>query len=108
MAILVWSSIPDETLLDLADHGTIFEPDVIKTQLRRMLSDPRSRSLGENFGMQWLGLKDFLQTKPDSLLFPEYTPDLARDAQEETIRFIANVFQNDRPLSDLIDAITPF
>lgn len=104
MAILVWSSIPDETLLDLADHGTIFEPDVIKTQLRRMLSDPRSRSLGENFGMQWLGLKDFLQTKPDSLLFPEYTPDLARDAQEETIRFIANVFQNDRPLTDLIDA----
>jgi hypothetical protein len=104
MAILVWSSIPDESLLELADQGTIFEPDVIKTQLKRMLSDSRSRALGENFGMQWLGLRDFLQSKPDASIYPEYTPELARDAQEEAIRFIANVFQNDRPLTDLIDA----
>ncbi|MCU0710934.1 MAG: DUF1592 domain-containing protein [Pirellula sp.] len=104
MAILVWSSIPDESLLSLADQGILFEPDVIKTQLRRMLSDPRSRALGENFGMQWLGLRDFLQTKPDSSLYPEYNDQLARDAQEEAIRFIANVFQNDRPLTELIDA----
>ncbi|XZE21562.1 DUF1592 domain-containing protein [Pirellulaceae bacterium SH449] len=104
MAILVWSSIPDEALLEAADQGTIFEPEVIKAHLRRMLDDPRSRALGENFGLQWLGLRDFLQTKPDSSLYPDYTLELARDAQEETIRFIANVFQNDRPLTDLIDA----
>lgn len=104
MAILIWSSIPDETLLSLADQGLIFETEVIKTQLRRMLSDPRSRALGENFGMQWLGLRDFLQSKPDSTLYPEYTDQLARDAQEEAIRFIANIFQNDRPLTELLDS----
>lgn len=104
MAILIWSSIPDETLLSLADQGLIFEPEVIKTQLRRMLSDARSRALGENFGMQWLGLRDFLQSKPDAALYPEYTDQIARDAQEEAIRFIANIFQNDRPLTELLDS----
>jgi hypothetical protein len=104
MAILVWSSIPDENLLELADDGSIFEPEVIKTQLKRMLIDPRSRALGENFGLQWLGLRDFMRTKPDADLYPAYSEELAHDALEETIRFIANVFQNDRPLTDLIDA----
>ena len=54
--------------------------------------------------MQWLGLRDFAQTQPDAELYPAYTEQLASDALEETIRFIASIFQEDRPLTELIDA----
>lgn len=103
-ALLIWSSIPDEELLACADAGTIFEPDVIRQQLHRLLRDERARALGENWGLQWLGLRDWRQWRPDPEVFPEYDPELAADAIEETVRAISDVFRQQRPLLELLDS----
>ncbi len=104
ISLVLWSSIPDAELLRLADDGTIFEPEVVRNQIKRMLADDRARALGENFGLQWLGLRDFQRIKPDGEVFPEYDAELANSAIEETIRFVSGVFREDRPLTDLLDS----
>jgi hypothetical protein len=102
MSLLVWSSLPDRELLDLADNGMIFQPDTIRQQLGRMLGDPRSRAIGENFGLQWLGLRDLPQSKPDHELFPDFDQEFLRDSVEETIQFVSSLFREGRPLTDLL------
>ncbi len=106
MALLVWSSIPDEELLTLADAKELLQPGVLQVQLHRMLQDDRARSLGENFGLQWLGLRDWRSMQPDRDVFPDYDPELAHDAIEETIRTIASIFREGRPLTELLDSET--
>ncbi len=105
LSLLIWSSIPDETLMTSADRDELQTPEQILGQVHRMLDDPRSRAIGENFGLQWLGLTHFLSTaKPDAELYPEYDRELAESMREEAIRTIADVFQNNRPLTDLINS----
>jgi len=104
MALLLWSSVPDAMLLDLADANQSFEPETIRTQLHRMLADDRSRALGENFGLQWLGLKDMQGSQPDRDVFPDFDAQIATDAIEETVRTVRAVFVEARPLTDLIDS----
>ena len=102
LALFIWSSIPDEELLQVADSEAILNDDQIRLQVRRMLADPKSRALGENFGLQWLGLRGFGEVHPDEELFPEYAETLASDLREEAVRFVAHVFQQNRPLTDLV------
>ncbi|MFA8019318.1 DUF1592 domain-containing protein [Bremerella cremea] len=105
LALLIWSSIPDERLMQMADNQSLYEEEVLRGEVRRMLADPRSRALGENFGLQWLGLKEFGNgPRPDGEVFPEYNDQLMHGMREEAIRTVAGVFQNDAPLTDLIDA----
>ena len=104
LALFIWSSIPDEELLQAADSEAILNDDQIRLQVRRMLADPKSRALGENFGLQWLGLRGFSEVHPDGELFPEYAETLASDLREEAVRFVAHVFQQNRPLTDLVAA----
>lgn len=105
LSLLVWSSIPDDQLMQLADNGEIYHEDVLRREVRRMLADPKSRALGENFGLQWLGLKEFGNgPQPDATIFPEYSHQLVAAMREEAIRTVAGVFQNDAPLTHLIDA----
>lgn len=104
MALVVWSSIPDQTLLQLADENRLFEADVVREQLARMLKDEKARAIGENFGLQWLGLRDLLQIKPDAEVFPQFDPSLSQSAREEVIRFVSSVFREGKPLSDLLDS----
>ena len=104
LALFIWSSIPDEELLQVADSEAILNDDQIRLQVRRMLADPKSRALGENFGLQWLGLRGFGEVHPDEELFPEYAETLASDLREEAVRFVAHVFQQNRPLTDLVAA----
>ena len=104
MALLVWSSVPDEELLTIADRGEIFEPEVIRSQLRRMLADERARAIGENFGLQWLGLKDLTLSQPDREVFSDFDPQLTADAIEETVRTVSGVFRDGKPLSDLLQS----
>jgi len=101
-ALLIWSSIPDDELLDLADQGRLMEPEVIRDQLQRMLADPRARALGENFGLQWLGLTDLMRQQPDAEVFPEFNKDRLRDFQEEVVRTVSSVFREARPLTELL------
>jgi hypothetical protein len=104
LALFIWSSIPDEELLRAADSGAILNDDQIRLQVRRMLADPKSLALGENFGLQWLGLRGFSEVHPDAGVFPEYAAEIASDLREEAVRFVAHVFQQNRPLTDLVAA----
>lgn len=104
LALLIWSSVPDEELLQLADSSSIYDEVVLRAQVRRMLADSRSRAIGENFGLQWLGLRGFAQVKPDESIFPEYQPELAADLREEAILYVSEVFRKDRPLTELISS----
>jgi mono/diheme cytochrome c family protein len=105
MALFIWSSIPDDELLRHADEGLLDAPDQILAQTRRLLADDRAIALGANFGMQWLGLKNFLSSvKPDREIYPEFSDQLSQDLHQEAIRFIASVFREDRSLLDLLDS----
>lgn len=104
LSLLIWSSIPDEALLDAADRGDLHDDEELLVEVRRMLADPKARGLGENFGLQWLGLRNFAQVRPDPELFPEYNADLAADMREEAVALVTAVFREDRPLTDLIAA----
>ena len=104
LALLIWSSVPDDELLQLADSSSIYDEVVLRAQVRRMLADPRSRAIGENFGLQWLGLRGFAQVKPDESIFPEYQPELAADLREEAVLYVSEIFRKDRPLTELISS----
>lgn len=105
LALFLWSSVPDQALLEAAGAGRLSTDEDILAQVHRLVADPRSRALGENFGLQWLGLANFLTTaQPDAGQFPEYDPALAVDLREEVIRTIAGLFRDNRSLSTLIDA----
>ncbi|MFM7056251.1 MAG: DUF1592 domain-containing protein [Planctomycetota bacterium] len=104
LALFLWSSIPDEELMQAADTGELADETAYRRQIARMLAHPKATSLGENFGLQWLGLRNFENQRPDSQLFPEYTPELANDLREEAVQLITSVFRDNRPLSDLLSA----
>ena len=105
LALLIWSSIPDERLLRMADEQQLFEEAVLREEVRRMLADPKAVALGENFGLQWLGLREFGNGPlPDAEVFPQFDDELAADMREEAILTVANVFRENEPLTRLVDA----
>ncbi len=104
MSYFLWSSIPDETLLDLADLGRLSDPEVLEQQTRRMLADPRAYSLVSNFAGQWLYLRNLEAITPDMRLYPDFDDNLRSAMREETERFLANMLQEDRSVMDLFDA----
>lgn len=105
LAVFVWSSLPDDVLLEHADAGKLHDEQVLRQQTRRMLRDPRSRGLAENFGLQWLELQNFSQrVAPDPKRFPEFDAALAADVREEVVRVVHRVFAEDCSLLELVDA----
>lgn len=104
LSLLIWSSIPDEALLEKADNGQLYDDEVMRGEIQRMLEDPKARGLGENFGLQWLGLRNFGEVRPDPELFPEYSADLAGDMREEAVALVTAIFRDDAPLTDLVSA----
>lgn len=105
LSLFLWSSGPDEWLLHLADSGQLETNQQIASVAKVMLGKKAARALGENFGLQWLGLTNFQQTAiPDADVFPEYNEQLVADFREEAVRTVARVFQEDRPLAELLDS----
>ena len=105
LSFFLWASIPDAELRRLADNGNLLKPDVLKEQVRRMIADPRSRSLATDFAGQVWGFSDFSAfANPDGERFKAFTPELRASMQHEVELFLTDVFQNDRPLSSLLDA----
>lgn len=104
LSYFLWSSPPDVELLTLAAENRLQDPAVIEQQARRMLKDPRSRALAENFAGQWLQLRNLADHQPDAKTFPQFTPTLRTAMQEEAYLFISELVRNDRPVIDLIDA----
>src|SRR5258707_6645327 len=84
ISFFIWSSIPDEELLNLAERGRLKEPAVLEQQVKRMLADPRARALVDNFATQWLKLGKIVAVKPDEYEFPEFDENLRAAIQEET------------------------
>ncbi len=105
LSFFLWSSIPDEKLLDVAAAGKLRDPEVFASQVRRMLSDDRTESLVENFTGQWLQLRN-LESKvvPDILLFPDFDDNMRKGFRKETELFFGYILRNDRSTLDLLNA----
>jgi hypothetical protein len=93
LSFFLWSSIPDDELLDAAAAGRLKDPKVLDQQVRRMLADPRSESLVTNFAAQWLYLRDIGAKLPDEILFADFDETLRGAMQRETELFIGSVFR---------------
>jgi hypothetical protein len=105
LSFFLWSSIPDDELLDLAANGKLREPSELEAQVRRLLADSRSDALVENFVGQWLQLRNLeSRVKPDFLLFPDFDDNLRKGFRRETELLFANVLREDRPVHELITA----
>ena len=104
LSFFLWSSIPDDQLLDLAEQGKLKDPVVLQQQVRRMLDDPRSQSLVDNFAGQWLYLRNLELSKPDADAFPEFDESLRQAFRTETSLFFQNILREDSSLLELLDA----
>ncbi len=104
LSLFLWSSIPDDELRSLAESGRLSQPEVMQQQVRRMLDDPRSNSLTNNFAAQWLNLGKLNIVDPDIELFPYFEDNLRQAFQTETKLFFEYIFRNDRPLLELLNA----
>ncbi len=105
LSFFLWSSIPDEKLLDLAIAGKLRSPEVLTAQVDRMLEDERSDALVENFTGQWLQLRN-LETKvvPDILMFPDFDDNIRKGFRKETELFFGYILRSDRSALDLLNA----
>ena len=108
LSFFLWSSIPDEELLAVAEAGKLGEPDVLDAQVGRMLRDPRSRALVDNFGGQWLYLRNLAGTAPDPIQFPEFDENLRQAMQRETELFFERVIREDRSALEFLTSRTTF
>jgi mono/diheme cytochrome c family protein len=104
LSFFLWSQVPDETLLDLAVKGKLSDPVVLEQQVRRMLADPRSKSLVTNFAFQWLRVRDLDKADPDTILFPDFDAGLKNAFRKEMELFVGSVFTEDRTVTDLMTA----
>ena len=104
LSFFLWSSIPDDELLNLAIQNKLHEPAVLEQQTRRMLADERSHALVTNFAGQWLYLRDLKSANPDGREFPDFDDNLRQAFQKETEMLFASLVHEDRPVLDLLDA----
>lgn len=104
LSFFLWSGIPDDELLALAERSKLSDPAILRAQVRRMLADPRSDSLISNFGGQWLYLRNLASVKPDPDVFPDFDESLRAAFRQETDLFLGSVFREDRNILDLLDA----
>jgi hypothetical protein len=100
----LWSSIPDDALLDAAIAGKLKDPIVLEQQVRRMLADKRSEALVNNFAAQWLFLRDVEAKEPDEILFPDYDETLRTAFRRETELFLDSVLRENRSVLELLSA----
>ncbi len=104
LSFFLWSSIPDDQLLDTAIQGKLHEPAVLDRETRRLLKDPKANALVHNFAGQWLFLRDLKSTNPDSREFPDFDDNLRQSFVRETEMLFESVLREDRPVLDLLDA----
>lgn len=105
LSYFLWSSMPDDELWSLAEQGRLHDKEVLRQQVRRMIADPRSIALAQNFATQWLGITALGETRrPDSGRFPEFSDSLAADERQEVVLFVDSVFRDDQSVLDLLSA----
>jgi mono/diheme cytochrome c family protein len=104
LSFFLWSSIPDDELLNVAAAGTLHEPSILEKQVRRMLADERSQALVTNFASQWLHLRNLDSITPDMRLFPDFDDNLRKAFRQETELFFESILREDRSVLDLLRA----
>jgi hypothetical protein len=104
LSFFLWSSIPDDELLSLAEQGKLSDPGTLASHVRRMLSDPKAWALAENFAGQWLHLRNLDNINPNSDAFPDFDNNLRQSLKQETELFFASIVNEDRSILDLMTA----
>ena len=104
LSFFLWSSIPDDELLAAAERGRLRDPDVLGAQVQRMLADPRTGALVDNFGGQWLYLRNMPLVTPDPQAFPDFDGNLRGAMAREMTLFLDSQIRDDRSLLDLLTA----
>ena len=104
LSFFLWSSIPDDALLDLAVKGKLHDDATLEREVRRMLADPRSDALVDNFAGQWLQLRNLRNFQPNTDLFPDFDDNLRQSFRRETELLFQSVLREDRGVLDLMTA----
>lgn len=104
LSYFLWSSMPDEELLSLAETGKLHTPAVLDAQVKRLLADDRSAALAANFAGQWLEIRNLDSVKPDPGKFPEWGPELKEAMEMETRLFFESMLKENKPLTEFLDA----
>ncbi|MCI0681074.1 MAG: DUF1592 domain-containing protein [Gemmataceae bacterium] len=104
LSYFLWSTMPDEELLALAEKHKLGEPETLRGQVERMLGDPKAAAFTENFVSQWLGLRDIDATMPSHILYPEYDEMLKFSMLKETYLFFDELLKHDLSLTNFIHA----
>jgi hypothetical protein len=104
LSFFLWSSIPDDELLEKALDGRLHETSELRAQVQRMLADPRAQSMVTNFAAQWLFLRDVEAKDPDIFLFPDHDVSLRRALERETELFVGDVLRHGESVTDLLTA----
>src|SRR6185312_15592349 len=104
LSFFLWSSIPDDTLLQLAESGQLGKPDVLRAQVQRMVADPRALALTKNFAGQWLGLRNLSAHAPVVDQFPDFDDNLRQAFRREVELLFGSLLEEDRSVLDLLTA----
>ena len=96
--------MPDEELFRVAEKGELRKPGVLEQQVKRMLKDPRSRALSENFAGQWLQLRTLQSSTPEGVVYPDFDDNLRQAFQRETEMLFESILHEDRSVLDLLNA----
>ncbi|MBA0088945.1 MAG: DUF1592 domain-containing protein, partial [Acidobacteria bacterium Pan2503] len=104
LSFFLWSSIPDDQLLNIAAQNKLHEPPVLDQQVRRMLGDPKSDALIANFAEQWLFLRNLKSAAPNLDAFPDFDDNLRQAMKQETELFFGSILREDRSVVDLLTA----
>jgi len=104
LSFFLWSSIPDDELINLAAAGKLKDPKTLEQQVRRMLADPRSLELVRNFAGQWLGLRTLQSQTPEGTIFPDFDDNLRQAMRTEAEMFFESIMREDHSVLDLLTA----
>ena len=104
LSFFLWSSIPDDQLLSVASSGQLSNDATLEREVRRMLADPKSKALVNNFAGQWLYLRNLQQSRPDTQEFPDFDDSLRQAFREETELLFTSIMREDRSVLDLLTA----
>jgi mono/diheme cytochrome c family protein len=104
LSFFLWSSIPDDELLSFAEQGKLSDPAILERQVRRMLADPRAKTLTTNFAFEWLKVRDMAAIEPDPVIYPAFDATLRAAFRREMEMFLESIFREDRSVVDLIGA----
>src|SRR5207249_4946213 len=104
LSFFLWSSVPDDQLLNLAAEGRLKDPVVLEQQVRRMIADQRALALINNFFGQWLLVRNIDTVRPDAKAFPDFDENLRQAFKQETQMFLESQLRENRPITEILTA----